>query len=144
METITSVFAPEHAHCDKLFSATETHVHHHDWDKAQASFSDFVRSMERHFSKEEEILFPAFEQRTGASAGPTQVMRLEHRDMRQLMKDMQEDISTRNAAHFLGLSETLIIMMQQHNYKEENILYQMADKVLAGDLADILARTRSE
>lgn len=143
METISSVFSSEHGHCDELFSKTEAYVHAHDWDKAQASFDDYVQAMGRHFSKEEDVLFPAFEQRTGASSGPTRVMRLEHQDMRQLLKEMEEDLQAKNAEHFLGLSETLLIMMQQHNYKEENVLYPMADKVLAGDQADILARTRA-
>jgi hypothetical protein len=35
----------------------------------------------------------------------------------------------------------LLIMMQQHNLKEENILYPMCDQALAGD-ADLEAMLR--
>jgi hemerythrin-like domain-containing protein len=99
--------------------------------------------MEQHFHLEEDALFPALEQRAQQSSGPTRVMRLEHQDMRQLLKDLRDALSARNADRFLGLSETLLIMMQQHNYKEENVLYRMADYVLADDRPEILDRVRS-
>ena len=143
MEKIRPIFSSEHRHCDELFSVVETHVQKCDWHKAQTSLDEFVQEMERHFGKEEEVLFPALEERTGQTMGPTQVMRMEHGSMRQLFKDMQNAVTTQNSGQFLGLSETLLIMMQQHNYKEENILYPMADNVLADDVADILARTHS-
>lgn len=142
MENISRIFSSEHRHCDELFSVAEEYVQKCAWDKAQASFDEFVQEMERHIGKEEEVLFPALEERTGQTMGPTQVMRMEHESMRQLFKDMRDAVTTQNAGQFLGLSESLLILMQQHNYKEENILYPMADNVLAGDAADILARTR--
>lgn len=144
METLRQTFTAEHRHCDEVFSAVETHVQKGDWQQAQAGFEEFVREMERHLNKEEQVLFPAIEERTGQTMGPTQVMRMEHGSMRQLFNEMQDAVSAQDAEQFLGLSETLLIMMQQHNYKEENILYPMADNVLAGEAADILARTRSE
>jgi iron-sulfur cluster repair protein YtfE (RIC family) len=44
--------------------------------------------MEQHFQKEEEVLFPAFEQSTGNTMGPTRVMRLEHQQMREALAEM--------------------------------------------------------
>ncbi len=45
-----------------------------------------------------------------------------------------------DTGRYLGFSETLLIMMQQHNLKEESILYPMADSVLADDQSQILSR----
>jgi iron-sulfur cluster repair protein YtfE (RIC family) len=45
-----------------------------------------------------------------------------------------------DGAAYLGLSETLLMLMRQHNMKEENILYPMADQALAGEQADLVAR----
>ena len=42
------------------------------------------------------------------------------------------DIAQRDADGFLGNSETLNTLMQQHNMKEESILYPMTDRVLDG------------
>jgi len=79
---------------------------------------------------EEEVLFPAFEARTGNSMGPTQVMRMEHAQMRGLLQEMASAVLAGNQNGFLGLSETLNMLMQQHNLKEENMLYPMSDRVL--------------
>lgn len=143
MEKISSTFTSNHRHCDELFSRSEEHVQQHDWQQAKEVLTKFVEEMEEHFSKEENVLFPALEGRTANAMGPTQVMRMEHEDMRQLMKDMQNDIEVQDADHYLGSSETLLIMMQQHNTKEENILYPMADNVLADDQEEILTRARA-
>jgi len=37
-----------------------------------------------------------------------------------------------------GLSETLNMLMQQHNMKEENMLYPMSDQVLSSDRDSVI------
>jgi hemerythrin-like domain-containing protein len=89
--------------------------------------------MAHHFAMEEAVLFPAFEARTGMSMGPTQVMRSEHEQMRGLIRDMAQALAGSDQDNYLGQSETLNMLMQQHNLKEENMLYPMSDQVLAPD-----------
>ena len=43
-----------------------------------------------------------------------------------------------------GIADTLLIMMQQHNMKEENILYPMCDQHLSNELAPLLERLETE
>ena len=77
------------------------------------------------------------------SGGPTQVMRTEHRQMRDLLADLARAVAARRADDFAGHGETLVILMQQHNLKEENILYPMCDSSLAasgGDLSGNLSK----
>ena len=73
------------------------------------------------------MLFPAFEAATGMSGGPTAVMRGEHAQMRALVEAIQAAVSARDADEFFGSCETLVIFMEQHNRKEEGILYPMCD-----------------
>jgi iron-sulfur cluster repair protein YtfE (RIC family) len=49
-------------------------------------------------------------------------------------------IAVANADHdrYLGLSETLNMLMQQHNLKEENMLYPMSDQVLGGARDEVI------
>jgi hemerythrin len=61
----------DHRRCDRLFAAVEEAVAEGDWARAAEIFRDFVQGMERHFRWEEELLFPAFEQRSGITGGPT-------------------------------------------------------------------------
>jgi len=92
---------------------------------------------------EEEALFPAFEARTGMTQGPTQMMRMEHVQMRELLDQMTDAVQRQNSDAFLGDCETLLIIMQQHNMKEEQMLYLMADQVLAGEAEDVVGRMRA-
>jgi hemerythrin-like domain-containing protein len=98
--------------------------------------------MRQHFKMEEEVLFPAFEQRTGMSMGPTQVMRMEHGQMRELFQAMADAVQKQDKDEFLGQAETLLVMMQQHNMKEEQILYRMADQMLSAEMEDVLQKMR--
>lgn len=143
MSQITDLFAQDHAHCDELFADAEDAAAKQDWAAATRLFGEFRAGMDRHFAAEEETLFPTFEDRTGMRAGPTQVMRSEHEQMRGLMEQMQAAVESRNDTGYLGLSETLLMLMRQHNLKEEQILYPMTDQVLAGDTAllDALDKT---
>ena len=63
-------------------------------------------------------------------SGPTQVMRMEHEQMRILAKELDEALCANRKEDYLGLSETMIVMMQQHNMKEESMLYPMSEMQL--------------
>ena len=109
-------------------------------EAATASFEHFRSAMLHHLEVEEEALFPELEACTGTSGGPTSVMRMEHEQIRGLLDDMGREIQAWNTDRYLGLSETLLILIQQHNTKEERILYLMADQLLAGRQEDIISR----
>ena len=130
MHTILDFLGSDHRACDDLFASTEAAVAQKNWDGARDLFARFQAAMARHLAMEEDVLFPAFEARTGNSMGPTQVMRMEHAQMRGLLQEMASAVLAGNQNGFLGLSETLNMLMQQHNLKEENMLYPMSDRVL--------------
>lgn len=133
MQSITDGMLHHHKHCDDAFAAAEEAAHQADWASCQAAFGRFRDTLEAHFQTEEKILFPAFEQRSGMIGGPTQVMRLEHTQMRGLLGQMATALRARDKKGFSGAAETLLVLMQQHNLKEENILYPMCDQALGRD-----------
>lgn len=138
MTTITQTLTHEHNECDTLFAQAELLVSQAQWDKAIPCVEQFIQSMEQHFAKEENLLFPTFEARTGQTMGPTQVMRMEHTQMRQLFADMQQSTNRKDSDEYLGQAETLLMLMRQHNAKEEQILYPMTDDMLRKERATIL------
>jgi len=143
MSTISAYLTSDHHRCDELFAQAEEAVAKGDWAKAEAGFDQFLASMRHHFGMEEEIAFPAFEQATGVSNGPTWMMRMEHNQMREVFDRMTSAIAAHNAGNYLGLSETLLIVMQQHNMKEEQMLYPMSDQVLGEGRADVVERMQA-
>lgn len=143
MDTISSYMTSDHHRCDELFSQAETAASGQDWDAVSADLLVFLDAMRQHFKMEEDVLFPAFEQRTGMNMGPTQVMRIEHVQMRELFDAMSDAVKQHDRDEFLGQAETLLVMMQQHNMKEEQMLYLMADRSLAGEMEEVLQQMRA-
>ena len=140
MSTITESMASDHRRCDALFSVAEEQASNRDWAAAADAFCRFQEAAEHHFSMEEEVLFPEFEARTGMTMGPTQMMRMEHIQMRQLLADMQQAVQQKDEERYLGLSETLMMIMQQHNMKEERMLYPMTDQAFGAEAEAVLKR----
>ncbi|MFN4325581.1 MAG: hemerythrin domain-containing protein [Azonexus sp.] len=144
MTSIRTFMTDDHRRCDDFFAEAEQAIGRKNLAAAQAAFGHFRTAVLAHFDGEEKTLFPTFEAKTGMTLGPTQVMRLEHQQMRDLLDQAQAAIRAGDLEEYLGQAETLLIMMQQHNMKEENILYPMCDQHLAAELPAILARLETE
>ena len=138
MTSIRTFMTDDHRRCDDLFAEAEQAIARKNPAAAKAAFSHFRNALLAHFDSEEKTLFPTFEAKTGMRMGPTQVMRMEHTQMRDLLRGMHAAVAAADHDRYLGLSETLNMLMQQHNLKEENVLYPMTDQALGGELADLL------
>ena len=57
--------------------------------------------------------------------------------MRDLLNNLAAVIAADRRDDYLGISETLLLYMQQHNLKEENVLYPMSDQALAASGIDL-------
>jgi iron-sulfur cluster repair protein YtfE (RIC family) len=106
--------------------------------KARNAFVEFKRGLQRHIVWEEEFLFPHFERRMGMSeGGPTAVMRLEHRRLKELLEGMHERVAAGNmdtGEYEHELTDVLLV----HNTKEESILYPAIDRLLTGPEAEAM------
>lgn len=140
MTQIADFLSSHHHDCDEMYASAEAAVARGDWTVAETKGRRFAASLDRHFAMEEEVLFPAFERATGMSGGPPAVMRAEHAQMRDLLGRMDAALTARDATAWLSAGETLLILIQQHNMKEEGILYPMADNVLAPEAGDVVGR----
>ncbi|RHW75216.1 hemerythrin domain-containing protein [Colwellia sp. RSH04] len=130
MTSIPQYMTSKHRECDDYFTEAESAVAKENWSEATGKWQQFSDELALHLTQEEETLFPQFEQATGMTAGPTQVMRMEHQQMRALVQDLDNALNNKAKDEYLGLSETLMVMMQQHNMKEEMMLYPMMEQHL--------------
>lgn len=140
MASLSEYMSRDHNRCDDLFAEAENAVDSGDWGRAQTAFDRFRSATLRHFALEDDILFPFFEERTGMTAGPTAVMRSEHAQMTEVIGLLARAVQTRDADTYLGYGESLLMLLRQHNIKEEQILYPMIDRVGADDSQDMLDR----
>ncbi len=132
----TEFFTDDHRRCDDLWAAVEAAGEQRDVGAARAAFTAFAAATRRHFEMEETVLFPAFEQASGMTMGPTQVMRAEHQQMRALLDlmamAMAMAMTESDLADLLEQGDTLLMVTQQHNMKEEGMLYPMTERYLGG------------
>jgi len=105
---------------------------------ARAAWSEFTFGLRRHIRFEEDLLFPTFEERLGVppEAGPTAVMRAEHREIERLMEAMGEAFG--NQGEILRLRAELHRVLGDHNFKEERVLYPATDRALDPEERDAL------
>jgi hemerythrin-like domain-containing protein len=91
-----------------------------------------------HHAKEEDLLFPAME-RAGvpSQGGPIGVMLVEHEQGRNYVRNMTEAAekyspgNRRAASQFVENARNYIALLTQHIDKEDNILYEIADRRLS-------------
>ena len=140
MSSIEGFMSVDHRKCDEIYAGMEESVVRQDWSEAKTRFADFNTLLLRHLGAEEDVMFPAFEEATGIIQGPTQVMRMEHAQMRDTLTQVRESIESQNYRRLTGQLETLMILMQQHNMKEEQMLYRMADEALGEQKKEILEK----
>jgi hemerythrin-like domain-containing protein len=130
-EGLQAFFTQDHREIDALWADVERAVDADDPAPAERAFVAFDRALRRHIEMEETVLFRAFEQATGMTGGgPTFVMRQEHRQMHGLLDGMAAAVKARQPDRLLEGGDTLLMLIQQHNVKEEGMLYPMAEQHL--------------
>jgi len=123
----------DHRACDHLYTEAENALADKKTEEAKELFNQFYHATNHHFDMEEKQLFTTFERRTGMMGGPTQMMRYEHQQLRALLESMLRSLNEGKVDDFFGQGESMMIMLQQHNMKEEQMLYPMIDQTLGMD-----------
>ncbi len=84
-----------------------------------------------HHAKEEEILFkelckPGVEMH----CNPIEMMLYEHEQGRNFVKEMEQGVKEENKTKIISGARGYIQLIKEHIFKEDNILYPMADEAL--------------
>lgn len=130
----------DHRACDHFYTEAENALSAKEIDKAKEYFQLFYQATNHHFDMEERELFITFERRTGMMGGPTQMMRYEHQQLRSLLESMKSALDENRHSDFFGIGESMMIMLQQHNMKEEQMLYPMIDRALENDAEEMIQK----
>ena len=110
-----------------------------DGPSARGLIAEFRLGLCRHIRFEEQELFPVFEARSGMPihAGPTAVMRAEHREIEGLLEDLAGAMRLEGGAAE-AVRDDLTRLLGWHNQKEEGVLYPLIDRCLGEDESDAL------
>lgn len=115
----------DHDRLDGIFQAfREARTDHL---RARSLFNDLAAGLKRHIAWEEEILFELFKNKTGMhNGGPTEVLRIEHREIEMLLQNILKSITEETG----DMENMLLAVLSRHNHKEELILYPWMDSFL--------------
>lgn len=126
---ISKYFEADHDRLDDLFKNFQV-FKHQDYPRAKENFVGFKHGLQRHIVWEEDILFPLFEKKTGmTSGGPTQVMRMEHREIAGHLEALHAKVKAADP-NSDEEEKALLSVLSMHNQKEELILYPAIDKLV--------------
>ncbi|MCP4873315.1 MAG: hemerythrin domain-containing protein [Proteobacteria bacterium] len=124
----------EHRDCDALWANLEEALDAEDEGTVGTLWPRFDAAMRRHLAMEEEVIFPALEAAMGMRGfGPVQVMKHEHMQMRALLDRMAQAALSGAWQEMMDEGDTLLMMVGQHNAKEEGVLYPMIQQRLASE-----------
>lgn len=140
MDSISALLGDDH---DRLDAILAQFLEEDDLPTAKKLFAAFDLGLRAHIDWEEDLLFPAFEEKTRMTdSGPTVVMRMEHAEIKQHLLHIQASIGTKELASAV---EDLLQVLFHHNQKEERILYPWIDRALSPKrLASMIQRIKSE
>ncbi len=142
MASLSESLSEHHRRCDRLFVLAHEAAAAEDWQGYVRQLAAVSETLGRHIDFEEGELFPAFEQTTGVRSGPTEVMRAEHARMRALLATLAAAaprLDPQGCREELGHLRT---MLEQHNAKEEAVLYPACERLL-GTRAELLASAQA-
>jgi hemerythrin superfamily protein len=143
MPSISATLTEHHRLCDALFESASEAADAGDWSALRARLAALTDALARHFAFEEDALFPAFEAATGLSEGPTAVMRLEHAHMRNLLDGLAAAAPEHDPEGCRAELDNLFVMLQQHNAKEEGVIYPACEQ-LPAERRDALAEEAAQ
>lgn len=130
--TIVEYFREDHKRLDALFDSFQTRKRS-DFAEAKEAFKAFKTGLQRHIVREEDVLFPLWEEKCGlAEGGPTLVMRAEHRQIGEQVEAIHEKVAEHNPESDQE-ERVLLDLLHAHNKKEEDVLYPVIDRVAGPD-----------
>jgi iron-sulfur cluster repair protein YtfE (RIC family) len=147
-DTITAFMDAEHTRINEMCEQTVAALHGEQFNALHALAGDFIAALKRHIHAEEQILFPAIEEKSG-NIEPTRAMRMEHHQMGQMLEKLKPLLTVQELWTGIQAIEGQEIdpgaLLRSHESKEHDILYPLADQILGAEQArQLIARMRTE
>ncbi len=128
--SVTKFLQGDHDRLDAILVLVQRLAGEGSFPEAQARFGEFACGLDWHINVEEQLVFPFFEAKTGMTRGPTTVMRVEHKEIREGIQGVIAALSACDAVPSHDAISKLNVILTAHNMKEEKMLYPMTDRAI--------------
>ncbi len=140
-QKISQFFEQDHREIDALLAGV-------DYARPKESFEpfhEFHMRLERHIHWEEGVLFPALGAKIPMLAqGPIRVMLMEHERIRASKASALQALKSGNGRLAEESAKAMLMVLADHNSKEERILYPACDDAFSAEEAEkIIAKVRA-
>ncbi len=144
----TQILSEEHKHILKVIDVlmAECRAIEAGKDINRALFKKIIRFIKNyadafHHAKEEDILFVELcKDNVRMPCNPVQQMLYEHDQGRAFVKDLEVGVKSGNRKKILESARAYADLLTEHIYKEDNILYPMADSALSQKVKSAMAK----
>jgi len=146
----TEILSKEHEYILNVVSAIENECHNLETEKNLdkgffAKAIDFIKNYadKFHHAKEEEILFKELKKENVQGrmhCSPMDQMLHEHHLGREFVKNLEEGLKKNNMEKIIENARGYCQLLREHIFKEDNILYGMADEALTDKEQDFLLK----
>lgn len=114
------------------------------WEPAVEAFSAFESGLRRFMRRAEEVFFPLFEIRAGATTELTQGLLRQHRDIGEGLDRLLSCLRERRADDLPGCVRTLRRLLEEHDGRAARLVYPLLDHLLSEDERRILVASADE
>lgn len=131
MRSATKVLSDEHKNILKMIELLQAKVS--GWNKEDVRKAiEFIRNYadKFHHAKEEDILFKEFGKSENIHCNPVEQMLFEHEQGRGFVKAIEEANEAGDKRKLEENAKNYAELLQQHIFKEDNILYPMTEDAI--------------
>lgn len=132
----------DHSVYEDILFKCQDFVESGEWEEAKRAFNELVDHLKGHMAMEEEVLYPAYENRVKSRTSPTEILREDHDQLVRLVRDMIQVFRSRDTGHVLDCLSHLERQMITHHEKEEDIFLPMASVILDENKEEIIAQLK--
>lgn len=132
MNTLTETLRQEHRTVLEHLNRLEIALVESAERGVRAELTFLETGLVLHRRKEEEVLFPELDRRFGAECPPVRCMLDEHSEERRLLRELNRALEAHDRAEILRSGNAILHHLRNHIWKEENVLFPMAEQVLEG------------
>ncbi|MBI3098745.1 MAG: hemerythrin domain-containing protein [Planctomycetes bacterium] len=128
---LTEILSREHLVVLQKLAVLEQALAPFDEAKVREVLHFFDHQIVLHRRKEEEILFPRLASHFPENAGPVFVMLEEHREEKRHIEGMRSSLGAGDSAAVAMHARHILDLLRQHIAKEDQVLFPMAEEMLA-------------
>lgn len=130
MQTITDCLKADHHRLDQLLEETLAALERGDLGQLRVRFPEYARHLRDHMRFEEEFMFPVVERVLCNAEGPVCVMRRDHQELSDRLVGMAAALYIGAIDAFRDELLSLTLSLENHNGREERVLYPAIDRLL--------------